>query len=231
MHSIYKERILNTQLFNGINENELEAIIGCVNPAIKKYNKGEYIYHSDQEVDNIGLIVEGEVFISKTSYLGNSIVISHLKSGSVFGAMIAFSNNQHSPSDVIANDNTVILLLPKYRIIGQCSNMCQFHQRLIRNFLNIVSERAIELNKKVELLTIKSIKGKIALFLLEESKKGKSMQIELSVNRNQLAEYLSVSRPSMSRELSEMQSDGLLTYNLNKFTIIDLEGLKILAEQ
>lgn len=225
------DTIINTQLFEGINREDLRSMFHCLNPILRNYDKGDYIIHENDDLTSIGLILSGEIIVSRDSYSGNRNVISQLHKGSVFGAMIAFSKSFKSPTDIIANDNTIVLMLPKDRIIGQCSNMCSFHQSLIRNFLTIISERALSLNKKVELLTIKTIKGKIALYLLDQRKINNKDNFTIPLNRNQLAEYLSISRPSMSRDLGEMKEDGMIDYHLNAFRILDIRAVKALTDK
>lgn len=227
----YIDKVMNTELFNKISADDIKAMFKCLNAYIQFYNKGDIIILEDEEVYNIGLIIYGEVFISKESYDGNRIVISQLKSGEVFGAMVAFSNSHKSPTDIIANNATGVLLIPRDKLINQCSNLCVFHQKIIRNFLGIVSERAIELNKKVALLSIKSIKGKISAYLLEQAKNFGSNRFVIPINRNQLAEYLNVSRPSLSREISILKDDNTIDYHLNSFKLINIEKLKLYTIQ
>ena len=70
------------------------------------------------------------------------------------------------------------------------------------------------------------MREKLALYLLEEAKRNKSMAFNITLSRNDLAEYLNVSRSAMSRELSRMKEDGLIDYYKNSFKIINEEALK-----
>lgn len=92
--------------------------------------------------------------------------------------------------------------------------------------LRIVSEKAMLLNKKVEYLTIKSMRGKIAAFLLDYYRKTGLAIFTLPLNRNAMAEFLNVSRPSMSREMGRMKEEGIIDYHLSTIRIKDLDALK-----
>ena len=72
------------------------------------------------------------------------------------------------------------------------------HRRLILNMLRIISEKRCSSTGKVEHLTIKTLRGKIAVFLLEKAKEAGTTTFMLPFNRNELAEYLNVARPSLS---------------------------------
>ena len=73
---------------------------------------------------------------------------------------------------------------------------------------------------------LKGMREKLAAFLLSEFQKAGSTTFRILPNRNELAEYLNVSRPSMSRELARMKEEGLIDYYQNSFRILKLEELK-----
>ncbi len=62
-------------------------------------------------------------------------------------------------------------VFPQDKIVGCCDRVCISHKQLIMNMLKVVSNRALMLNKKVEYLTIKSLRGKICTFLLKNMRK------------------------------------------------------------
>jgi CRP-like cAMP-binding protein len=103
--------------------------------------------------------------------------------------------------------------------------MCVGHKQLMINMLEIVSDKALGLNRKVNYLSIKSMRGKIAKYLIEEYRKADKVMFEIRYNRNELAEFLNVSRPSMSRELSRMKEEGIIDYHQSTFKVIDVQAL------
>jgi CRP-like cAMP-binding protein len=104
--------------------------------------------------------------------------------------------------------------------------VCPWHRTLVTNLLGITSERALMLNKKVEYLTIKSIRGKISTFLLDLYKKTGNNNVMLNMNRNELADFLNVSRPSKSREMCRMRDEGIIDFHLSTIRIKDVEALR-----
>jgi DNA-binding transcriptional regulator LsrR (DeoR family) len=82
------------------------------------------------------------------------------------------------------------------------------------------------LNKQVEYLTIKSIRGKISTFLIEQYNTFGSLTFVLPMNRKEFAEFLNVSRPSLSREMSRMRDEGIIDFHMSAVKIIDLDRLK-----
>ena len=96
--------------------------------------------------------------------------------------------------------------------------------------LKIVSELPLKLNKKVEYPTIKSMYVKISVFLLDQYKKTGKTTFVLPMNRNDMADFLNVSRPSISRETSRMKDEGIIDYHLSTIKIKDIDALKIAVE-
>ena len=82
------------------------------------------------------------------------------------------------------------------------------------------------MNSKIELLMLKGMREKLATYLIHEFQKNHNRSFDIVLNRNELAEYLNVSRTAMSRELGRMKDEGLLDYYQNSFKILDLDGLK-----
>ncbi|HOK43821.1 MAG TPA: Crp/Fnr family transcriptional regulator, partial [Thermoclostridium caenicola] len=157
---------------------------------------------------------------------GSRIVLHMLKPGDMFGEIIAFSDQSVWPATVQAMEDAVALFIPREKIIGECQRLCPWHRAIIRNMLRIVSNRALMLNKRLEILTIKSMRGKLCAFFLDQYRREGHATFTLSMNRNQLADFLNVSRPSMSRELARMKEEGLIDYHLSSIRLLDIPALE-----
>ena len=95
--------------------------------------------------------------------------------------------------------------------------------------LRILSQKALYLNRKVEYLTIKSMRSKIASYLLEQTHIYNSHNFIIPMNKNELADFLNVSRPSMSREFSRLKDEGIIDYYLSSIRILNADQLKEIA--
>ncbi|HZK53354.1 MAG TPA: Crp/Fnr family transcriptional regulator [Desulfosporosinus sp.] len=224
----YLEEVSKTSLFRGIEREDLRAMLDCMKPRILHYNRNDYIVTGGDAYDSVGIVLNGAATVSKENAQGNRIVMTLLKPGDIFGEIIAFSSQMTWPATVQAQETSVVLFLPRGKIVGDCGcdKRCSGHKIFIQNFLRVISQRAIMLNKKVEYLTIKSMSGKISTYLLEQYKSQATLNLTLPLNRNELADFLNVSRPSMSREMSIMREQGIIEFHLSKVNIMDLEGLK-----
>ena len=80
------------------------------------------------------------------------------------------------------------------------------------------------MTKKLHILNSTSLKEKLAIYLLENA--DEKACVELSMNRENLADFLGVARPSLSRELMNMQKAGLIEVEKERIRICDREALE-----
>lgn len=225
MYEKWMKQLTEVKLFKEIEEDELKNILNCLQPSIKSYKKKDIITIEKEELKGIGIILEGAVIVGKETLAGDRVIMSRLGKGELFGEIAAFSADGWTAT-VVADTDCTILFFPPQHIVGVCHRMCAGHKKLIQNMLQIVARKALGLNKKVEILSLKSIRKKISTYLLQQYNIKNSTFFDIPLKRNELAEYLLVSRPSLSRELINMQQEGLIDFYRNTFRILDLEGLK-----
>lgn len=226
MYDKWLNTLKKVKLFENIEANELNSILSCLRPKVVSYHKKEYITIAENEFTAIGIVLQGEVIVTKENAAGDRVIIAKLNDGSMFGEIIAFSNNDKWTASVIASTDCTVLFLPPDKIVGNCSRMCIGHKMLIQNMLKIVSQKALNLNRKIEYLSMKSIRIKISAYLLEQYNINGKSKFMIPLKRNELAEFLNVTRPSLSRELIKMKDEGIIDFNKSSFEIIDFETLK-----
>lgn len=225
MENKWIDVIEKTDLFKDIDTTDIPHLLKCFNCRITEYKKDEYIAIESDKFTGVGLILQGNVAITKEDFNGNQNIITLLKKGDTFGEVIAFTDNAKWPSSVLAQSDCYIMFFNPERVLGMCNNACVFHKALVKNMLRIISTKAQILNKKVEYLTMKTIRGKLCKYILDHYKKANSLTVRLPLNRNELANFLNVTRPSLSRELCKMRDDGLIDFQKEAVKIIDLELL------
>lgn len=230
MYEKWIDTISATALFCDIDKKDLKFMIDCIKPRMAKFSKNDYIVHAGERFEGVGVLLSGSATVLKENAAGERFIMTLLEPGDLFGEIAVFSNLTSWPSTVQAQEDCTTLFVSGDKIVGSCRNACMGHKKLILNMLEIVSEKALNLNKKVEYLTIRSMRGKISAFLLEQYKKTGKSTFMLPMNRNELAEFLNVSRPSMSREMSRMKEEGTIDYYLSSIQIKDVESLKKMVD-
>ena len=213
-------------LFRGIGNESLNIMLDCLKPKIRRCKQREIIVAYGQPFQGVGIIASGKIALTKETYSGNRIMMGILDTGDIFGEMVAFSEHRVWPMTVIAQEDCILLFLPPDKITGTCSNICASHSTLIMNMLQILSNRASMLNKKIEHLSAKNIRGKISSYLLDIYWQTGKATLTIPMKRHELADYLNIPRPSLSREMGLMRDAGMIEFNGSLITINDLLALE-----
>ncbi|MFC2019628.1 Crp/Fnr family transcriptional regulator [Chloroflexota bacterium] len=215
--------ILNSSpLFRGIGNESLDIMLDCLKPKIRSCKQREIIVSYGQPFQGIGIIASGKVALTKETYSGNRIIMGILEAGDIFGEMVAFSDHRVWPMTLIAQEDCVLLFLPPDKITGICSNVCASHRTLVMNILKILSNRVSMQDKKIEHISAKNIRGKISSYLLDTYRQSASETFTFPMKRHELADYLNIPRPSLSREMGSMRDAGIIEFEGAHITINDV---------
>lgn len=206
-------------LFAGIEENQLESLLGCLTATKRTYMKDKFIFRADDHAEFVGIVMSGRVYIIQEDFWGNRVILTHAGSGGLFGEAFSCAEINKLPVSVIAAEKSEIVLINYRKIVTACSSACIFHTQLIKNMLRILAEKNIMLTRKMEHLSKRTTREKILSYLSVQAVRKKSCTVESPYNRQELADYLCVDRSALSRELSLMQKEGLLRYDKNKFEL------------
>lgn len=217
----YYPIINNCALFRKIGEVEFGHLMKCLGAQIKSYQEDAYIFLTGEEINFIGIVITGVIEIMKENLSGNKHILAFLGPSDMFAEGIVCTVKRISPVTVRVKEDAKVLFIPYERIVNSCGNSCSFHINLIQNMMIILGEKNVNLNRKLELLTLKGMREKIASYLLNESSTRGSSMFQIMLNRNELADYLNVSRTSMCRELARMKEEGLIDYYGNSFKLIN----------
>jgi CRP/FNR family transcriptional regulator, dissimilatory nitrate respiration regulator len=213
MYREWTEILKNSMLFRGINHESLNTMLECLKPRIQLYKQREIVALYGSPFQGIGIVASGSVALTKETYYGNRIILNILNAGEIFGEMVAFSDNKVWPVTVIAQDDSSLLFLPPDKMLETCSNVCASHSTLIMNMLKILSNRALMLNKKIEYLSAKSIRSRVTNYLLDIYRTNGDTTFIIPMKRHELADYLNIPRPSLSRELGLMRDEGIIEFD------------------
>lgn len=219
MENIYEE-LTKTIIFNGLDVKAVESLLKGKIFRINKFNKDDYLVYNDDICNNLLILIKGSVRGDMTDFSGKTIKIEDIRAPSPIASAFIFGRHNRFPVDVIANEQTTVLILPKESLI----RIFKEDDRVLRNFLNVISNRAQFLSNKIKFLSFKTIKGKIAHYILELSGENDQYVI-LPKTQTELAEFFGVTRPSLSRALTEMQRDGLISADRKNIVIKNREKL------
>ena len=223
MQKLYKEylsELKTMKLFYGIQESEMTAMLGCIGAYLKEYKKNQYIITLEENVEAVGILLSGKVDMIKEDLWGNKTLLVSMQKGELFGESFSCGIVKNATVSFVADTASMILFLPFSRILRTCNMSCKFHHRLIENMVTVSAEQNIVLMDKVDILSKKTLREKIATYLLQEASKQQSLYFDIPLGRVQLAEYLCVDRSALTRELNTMKAEGYIDFDKNTFRVL-----------
>lgn len=218
--------LASSKLFHAITEKERERILNCSKSREKHYSSGSYIFEQGGVPSRLFLLLEGQVQICKDFTSGKRDVLYLVEAGNVFGEIFLFGDKKHYWYDAVAVTDVKVLEMPWDFFYHFCSNACDHHKQLTQNMLEIMSENNFRITRKLHIVSTSSLRERLAIWLIDAM--DESCVVELHMNREQLADFLGVARPSLSRELMRMQKDGLIEVSRKTIKICDKDAVEML---
>lgn len=217
--------LLKCDLFKNFSNEDIIHITKCFNTTVEEYSPKSVILNLHEQVNCVYIILDGIIEASKENFNGDRHLLMVLGTSDIFGEGIVCTEKRLSPVTITAQTKVRIMTIPYQKIIHVCTNSCSFHTKLIYNMMLLLGEKNYSLNSKVNLLLLHGIREKTVHFLLEQSAEQNSLKFTIPLTHTQLADYLNVSRPSMSRELGKLKKDEYIDYYKSTFYIKDYDAL------
>ncbi|MBW5398302.1 Crp/Fnr family transcriptional regulator [Brachyspira pilosicoli] len=208
----YIDIILKSSLFNNIDRDNILNIIDGFGYQNKSYKKGNIIIDIGDYIDNICLILDGMVEVSKEYDDARKNIVNILNAGDIFAESFALSTNKISTIQALSFTDTKILKINTNNIFNNAI--------FLKNLIRVLSDKNIFLSIKNDILSQKSLRSKIMLYLKYMSNIQKSNNIVIPYNRDKLSEFISSDRSALSRELNRLSKEKIIKLEGNKITIL-----------
>lgn len=169
-------------------------------------NKETFIRESDP-CNRIGIVAMGAVQLSRQRIDGGRSVLETIHENGTFGTTYVFRDVPTMGVSLTAVGETVVLLFNTDRITHPCHKVCTAHVCFLRNLLTVMSQMTFQIKQKLRILSQRTIRGRLMLFLQIRAKRAKSNEFDIPFDRQALADYLCVDRSALSAELSKLRKE------------------------
>ena len=219
----YLTIIRESRLFYDIPSGEINALLKSLGASTKSYTKNELIIESGSRVFGVRLILSGIVRAENIGAHGLQDILTLFSQGDIFGDVL-MSGGALSPVSVYA-DCAAEILFVSYDAIMKGEG--KFHAKLRENLFLEISGKYFRLHRKIRYLSARSLRTKIALFILDASSTtASSSTFDSGISRESLAALLGVNRSALSRELARMREDGIISFFKSSFKVENAEKLR-----
>lgn len=220
IEEMYIDEIAKNPLFYGVSESDLKVMLKCLDAFIAEYKKGEYILFEQEDMRNIGIIIDGSIDMVKEDIWGNKTILVRMGTRELFGETFSCGADTTSLVSYRTVQNAKILFIPFDRVMHTCKLTCVFHHRLVENMVTMIAAKNRQLMNKVEVLSKRSLREKILAYLTQQATLQGNTQFTVPLGRSELADYLCADRSALTRELTNMKKEGIIDYDKNSFKLL-----------
>lgn len=211
--------IRSSQLFSGISENELTAMLSCLNAKKEEFPKDTFLLRTGDTTESIGFVLSGNILVIQEDIWGNRNIISKAGPGQTFAASYACAPGSVLNISVFAETPVTVMFLNIKRILNICPSACAHHSRMIRNLLGELAMKNLHINEKLTHMGQRTTRSKLMSYFSSEAQRLGKYEFDIPFSRQQLADYLTVERSGLSLELGKMRKDGILDFHKNHFIL------------
>ena len=196
-------------LFTDILPEEQERMRVCFKVREEIFQNGETIMEYSCSMKKIGLIQEGRAVLYCCDEDGNEYVIDELNQDSVFGEpFLLQSDAQHYYA--CAATQTKVLFIDYEHVIKRCENACHHHSQMVSNLLQMIALRSRQQTDRIYMLSRSSTRKKLMAYLHSLATEKGTKKYKIPMSYTALAQYLSVDRSAMMREIKNLMEMGVL---------------------
>ena len=221
----YIHHLKNNYLFTGICTENIGRILEYSNAELCSFKNGDYILRKNNQLNRIAVFLKGRAQIINEDFRGNRTVLDEIGSGEIFGEAHSLLQYDLPSVSVAAISPVEVIFMDIACILEPIAEISECQSRMRSNLMRIMAKKLIKHAHKIEHISQRSTRQKLLSYFTEQMNRQQSRCFDLPYTRQQLADYLSVDRSAMSSELSRMQKDGLIRYNLNHFELITDEDV------
>lgn len=193
--------------FDSIEESNVKKMLNCFEATTLKYKKDTTILSNIANTTKIGIIINGSAVIIRYNYNGTRTIMEKLNKDDIFGS---FSASYSEDLYIISSEETEVIMFDYNRMINRCKKNCEHHNKLVDNMVQILSQKLKIYNERIEILTKKTIRDKLLAYFNNVSRRQISRTITIPFSLTDLADYLSIDRSAMMRELKNLKEEGLI---------------------
>lgn len=197
--------------------NNIES--GCSKIQKKNFSKNEIITTYIQKRNQMCIMIHGTADLIRYDLNGNKDIVDNFNEYDIFGEVFypVHTNNELT---VIATTNCEVLFLLHDDIYKKCKQNCKFHTTLSSHILELTLRNSVHQNTRIEVLSKRTIREKLLTYFSILSSKDFSKAFTLPFSLTNLADYLSVDRSAMMRELKNLVDEGFISKDGNRIKLL-----------
>ena len=215
-----KSFIFKCPLCNSIPDSEKEDFLNNVRFSVKSFKKGEWIISQGEEYVVLYILIEGEIKTVMMDEKGDFMHIENIKAPHPMATGFLFAGNNKSPVTAIAIKDCKLISIPKENVFS----LMKKHDAFMHAILTSISNKLQFLSEKIRLTSLRTIKAKLAYYILRESNGDNFFQLKIS--RQEMANLFGVSRQALTSVMKQLHDENIVDIERRKIQILKRNELK-----
>jgi CRP-like cAMP-binding protein len=192
-------------LFMELTDQEIIGLMHTVRYRIVRFRKGDVLAFAGTVCQYADIVINGEMVAYVVGPSGRIVRMASHQRGKLLAPAFLFASDNHYPVTVEATTTTAVLRLTS----DDLEIMMHSDQRLMANYIRMLSNIISQLTKKVRMLSM-SVREKVCLYLKEQSQLQQASTIVLPLSRQELADHFGIQKYSLLRCLNELKQEGVI---------------------
>ena len=210
-------------MFQNMSEEEIRSILDLGTCVQETYEKDTLVIEENEDCDTIGFVLEGTLTIQQYGLSGDALTINVFRHGDCFGAPLLFTSKAKYPFTLVTSTKSTVLFIP----FVQMRTMLEKSRTFNTNYLTFLSNHIFILKNKIKILAHNDVRSRLMIYFSKEMEIVNEKTFRMRHKKTEIGEIIKVARPSVSRELSNMERDGLLRIKGSEVTILAPEDFII----
>lgn len=214
--------LLKCTLFKEMTPLQIDLTLAGVNYRMKHFDKKDVYILAGMPCKYVDIIISGTLVARMVGLSGKYVEVSRLGKGDILGPAFVFAKENKMPVSVETDTETTILRMAP----SELKRLIDTDETIRMNFIEMLSNIDVFLTKKMRILSLLTVREKVAYFLLEAARKTESDVIKLDRSRQEIADSFGIQKFSLLRCLSELSDKGAIRVEGKTITLLDRSKLQ-----
>jgi CRP-like cAMP-binding protein len=217
---MYPSMLRSSRLFDGLSSRDFMQLCLCVKHRTEDFEKKQVLVRQGDSVSEVGILIKGNL-LGEKYHMDGRVQITHIFSPySIVNLEAASSSAKTCPVSITANKSGRIIWLPFDEMFKGDYLSEDMRKTLFDNIMSILADDNIRIMHKSDILAVRTLRDRIIAYFSIMSEKRGNITVQLSMNQEELAQYLCVDRSSLSSELNKMRKERVLDFNKKTYTLL-----------
>lgn len=216
-----QSQLFQIELFNNLPLNLKNDFVEKLDYNVYKIKKNDIVARQNTLCRQLMILLEGKLRVDSIDASDNEVLIEYIVAPRTFATPYLFNQDKMLPATFKSEGDGVILLANKESLFSLFSDA----PHLLKNFLCAVGNCTKCSTVRLRILSYKNIRSRFIAYIFEQ-RYGSDELIHIEHNQVELADYLGITRPALTKEISKMAKEELLTIKGKQVLLLNIPELE-----